>query len=366
MKVLLNGATSGTNFGDFLFAKMFQKKLSQIVGEDNVYWYKSRYALSDFFAKRLNYHKNYCLKDIDALVYISGGYFHGDDHCLKDYVIRYLRYFHIGICCLFYKIPYAIIAVEVGPTKNCILRIIEKLILRKARILVVRNDESKSFAIKMGGENVICTADTVFAMERSLFANIHIPSEIDLCKQQKLFFHINPLISGNEEIVQKVIPVINEFCVRHPEYVIIVGTDQYIENQYDVFKYIRSQLNASMVFFNEYNDPLELCKLLDQCDLIVTHKLHVGIVGAYLGKSVISFSGHTSKIERLYKQLNILSRTTPISTLTFEKGIAIMEQNYNHSIQVPQNIIQSAQLNFKFLTTFLKQSNDNISLVSTN
>ena len=50
MKVLLNGATSGTNFGDFLFAKMFQETLIRLIGEDNVYWYKSRCALSSFYS----------------------------------------------------------------------------------------------------------------------------------------------------------------------------------------------------------------------------------------------------------------------------------------------------------------------------
>ena len=48
MKILLNGATGGTNFGDFLFAEAFQKEVGSLIGEDNVYWYDSRYSLSDF------------------------------------------------------------------------------------------------------------------------------------------------------------------------------------------------------------------------------------------------------------------------------------------------------------------------------
>ena len=39
MKILLNGATGGTNFGDFLFAEAFQEELSNLIGKDNVYWY---------------------------------------------------------------------------------------------------------------------------------------------------------------------------------------------------------------------------------------------------------------------------------------------------------------------------------------
>jgi len=355
MKVLLNGATSGTNFGDFIFAKMFQEKLIQLVGKNNVYWYKSRYALSDFYANHLGYHQNYRLSNIDALVFISGGYFHGDDHCLKDYIIRYLRYFHVGICCLFHKIPFAIIAVEVGPTKNCVLRFVEKVILKHAKIVVVRNRESEYYASLMGAKQIICTADTVFAMERSLFVDITIPIEIETCEKRKLFLHINPTIEGNHDIIQKIVPIVNEFCSRHPEYAIVIGTDQYTNKQNDVFEFVRSQLKVSTIFLNEYNYPLELCKVLEQCDVIVTHKLHVGIVGAYLSKSVVSFSGHTSKIERLYKQLNILERTTPLASLTLEKGLAIMEQNHNRPIRVPKNITNSAKQNLKYLADFIEQ-----------
>lgn len=42
MKIMLNGATAGTNFGDFLFAKMFQDKTAERVGLENVYWFNFR------------------------------------------------------------------------------------------------------------------------------------------------------------------------------------------------------------------------------------------------------------------------------------------------------------------------------------
>lgn len=353
MKILLNGATSGSNFGDFLFAKIFQDKLASLIGKDNVYWYKSHFALSNYFAHHLCYNQKYHLRNINALIYISGGYFHGDDLCIKDYLIRYLRYFHIGICCLLRKIPYAIIGVEVGPTKNKLLKYVEKIILRHAKVVIVRNTQSKYFAVEMGAHDIITTADTVFAMEHSIYKNRKIPTEIKACKKSKLFLHINPLVERNQDIVRKIVPIINNFCKKHEEYAIIVGADQFSSKQQDAFNYVCSKLNVSECYYNEYNDPLELCTILDQCDLIVTHKLHVGIVGAYLGKSVISFSGHTSKIERLYKQLNITERTTPIANLTLEKGLSIMERFYNSPIIVPKEITTLAKQNLQYLIDFV-------------
>ena len=59
MKILLNGATGGTNFGDFIFAKMFQNKIGEIVGKENVCWYDARYSYSDFYAKHLKNNNKY-------------------------------------------------------------------------------------------------------------------------------------------------------------------------------------------------------------------------------------------------------------------------------------------------------------------
>ena len=50
MKLMLNGATGGTNFGDYLFAEIFQNEVASLVGEENVYWYQSRYSMWIFIA----------------------------------------------------------------------------------------------------------------------------------------------------------------------------------------------------------------------------------------------------------------------------------------------------------------------------
>lgn len=159
MKVLLNGATGGSNFGDFLFAKIFQDSVVKLVGHDNVFWYESRYNMSDFFRRHLKYNNKYKLKDIDALICISGGYFCGDDHTLKDYIIRYLSYFRLCIKCIRRKIPIAIIGVEVGKPKSKVMEIIQRYILKRASLLIVRNNESLVQLKEYGITNGICTTD---------------------------------------------------------------------------------------------------------------------------------------------------------------------------------------------------------------
>lgn len=363
MKVLINGATAGTNFGDFLFAKMFQNHLSKLVGAENVFWYQSRFAFSDFYSRHLNNNKKYKLSDIDAFVYMSGGYFLGDDHGLVDYIYRYLRYFHIGLLCVLKRIPYGIFGLEVGPTSSKWLHAVESIIFKNAKSISVRNIESLNYIkLTFGGGNfnipLHCTADSVFALERSLFDDKRLPLDIEKCRGKKLFFHINPSIEANNNIVDKIVPVLNTFIKNHNEYTIIVSPDQYNTNIKNVLDYIKLKICTPNVIGYSYDDPLELCKVIDSCDFVITHKLHVGIVASHLGKSVVSFSGHTSKIERLYKQLNIVERTIPMSSMTYNKGIEMLEKFHDKPIKVSDNIKELAKINFKLLTSFIEHRFD--------
>ena len=362
MKVLLSGATSGTNFGDFLFAKMFQKHVVDIVGDGNVFWNdKGYHTISEFFAQRLNYKGKFKLKDIDVLVYISGGYFCGHDKSWKDYLYRYLRYFHIGICCLIRRIPYAIIAVEAAKSDNFIIDFIQRLLIRRAELVIVRNQPSMDYVQAILGKDsdkAFCSVDSVFAMERSFFQDCTIPNNIVNSHNPKLFLHCNPTFSQNKQYFDVVIPIVNKFLENHPDYQVIVSADQYsseFSQEGGVGNFIKSLIKSDKTIVYQYDNPLELCKVIDVCDVIVTTKLHVGIVGAHLGKSVISFSGHTKKIARLYDQLGISDRTIPISELTIDDGYELLESKYNKGIYVPQNIIKSAKSNFVQLTTFLEK-----------
>jgi len=366
MKVLLSGATSGTNFGDFLFAKMFQEYVCKIVGEENVFWNdKGYHSISEFYAKYLNYNRKFKLKDIDVLVYISGGYFCGADKHLKDYVFRYLRYFHIGILCMLRRKPYAIIAVEAAKSRNCVINYIQQILIRNAKVVVVRNQPSMDYVESILGKNckAYCTADSVFAMKRSFFENYQIPKEIEYSPFQKLFLHCNPNSDKNQKIFDTIIPIINEFLQNHPNFQVIVSADQYKEGfnqEGGAGIEVKSKIKSANTFVYQYDNPIALCKVIDNCDVIVTTKLHIGIVGAHLRKSVISFSGHTQKISRLYEQLNISDRTLPLDTLTIKEGVNLLEKKFNTKVIVPDYIIKAANSNFVHLATFLKKYNNNL------
>ena len=357
----MNGATSGTNFGDLLFAHMFQSRVFDIVGEENVFWYSTRFSMSEFFLKSLRYQNKAKIKDMEALVYISGGYFCGNDRTIKDRILRVLRYFSVGLKCIRRKIPYCIIGLEVAIPQSKWLRRIEKKILRKAALIVVRNHESMQSLRQYGIDNAIESADTAFAIETSMFEHADIPEEISRCECKKLLLHINPGINSNETIKARIIPIVNAFLKQHSEYAVLVTADQYSPLQATAIDDVCRLLCCDKVIKYHYSDPFALCKVISCVDTIVTHKLHVGLIGAKLGKSVISFSGHTEKIQRLYHQLGEDGRSTPIKNLTQENGLSILEEYYDKPIIVSETITSQAKSNFVALADFLikvkKESN---------
>lgn len=79
MKIILHGATNGSNFGDYLFADIFWRRLKEVNSEgENIFFEFLKYGISDFFKKNLEYKYEFKKKDIfdaDLLIYFSGGYF---------------------------------------------------------------------------------------------------------------------------------------------------------------------------------------------------------------------------------------------------------------------------------------------------
>ena len=354
MKILLNGATCGTNFGDFLFAKIFQDSIGEIVGKENVYWYKSRYALSSFFEDRLDNHQEYDLKDIDALVYISGGYFCGEDYTWKDYVRRYLRYFHIGVKCIIRKIPYAVIGLEVAQSKSKIMNFVQKKILKNAELIIVRNKESLKSIEKYGIKDAVCTADTAFLIEKEWFSDRKIHKEIIDCKKRILLFHISPDFERNKRLIEKIVPIINRFLENHPEYAVLLTADQYSDKQDEALDEMAKYIHCDTIIKNHYDDPVALCGVIDHADVIVTSKLHVGIVGASLNKSVISFCGHAEKIIRLYSQLKETGRTMPLDELNEQVGLDMLEKYHELPIMVSDEIKEKAKSNLDRMNLFIQ------------
>ncbi|KUP05274.1 hypothetical protein Q73_13485 [Bacillus coahuilensis m2-6] len=58
MKIMLHGATSGTNFGDYLFASIFFDRINQVNNNgENLFLEAPKIGISNFFKNELKYTK---------------------------------------------------------------------------------------------------------------------------------------------------------------------------------------------------------------------------------------------------------------------------------------------------------------------
>jgi polysaccharide pyruvyl transferase WcaK-like protein len=357
-KIMLHGATMGTNFGDFIFAKLFYDRVKDLNRDGETYFYESKYAMSDFFKKQLKYSFNYSRNSLlksDALVYISGGYFGERKQSLKESILRFLRYMVVGCYFVLRKKPIAIIGVGAGPLSNRFLKLCCKKIFNHASVITVRDNESKEYLKEYGvNKNIIVTTDSAQILSYLDFPkNIKQWVEGEFVSSKYIFLHINPGHDTNIAIINKIVKPLNTFLKRHSEFGVIVGCDQYSHSKEELNK-IKNCLVCENILLFDYNEPMSLCSVLNKVDLIITTKLHVGIIGVTCAKSVVSISGHSEKILRYYKQINESNRAIKISNCNNEMVLDLLERYYNTPIILDDKIFDLAKSNFEALNEFIQ------------
>jgi polysaccharide pyruvyl transferase WcaK-like protein len=104
-----------------------------------------------------------------------------------------------------------------------------------------------------------------------------------------------------------------------------------------------------------YTDIWSLTAQLGAADLVVTTKLHVGIVAAALGTSVLSFPFH-AKVPRLYRQLESPDRCVPLDLVTPERVAerlgSVAAARYAR-FEIPTTVREAANDNRHELAKFL-------------
>lgn len=351
MKVLIHGAINMSNYGDFLFAELFSNALKEN-GMEVEFYSHPKYGISDYFAKYLCYtpdRKHYKLKarSCDALVYISGGYFLSHKNPLIElrHTIRYLtpaKYFLKNGKAIY------VLGVGVGPFYKGPFRQIAKKVLVTASAVTVRNDESKEYCLKLGiNRDIPITADTALLLKEYMDKRkTDIPSfEIESGKKM-LLFHIDNNPDVKEKLKSDAVPALKKFLDRHEDYVLYLATDgQYREQLYA--EYVECFTSYSPCVL-KYDDPWLLTRQIERADLILTTKLHMGIVGSTFGCSVVSFPWH-KKTLRFYKQIGETARCILLSQVNEEIILSQLERYEGKSISLPNELKDKARLNIELL-----------------
>lgn len=355
MNILLHGSTNSTNFGDFLFADMVFRFIKENNKVDKIGYVK----LSDFFNYYIdnsNKHQAPKVSESDKMIYIPGHYFIvKNNEGSREKLWRLKEFLFTGIMAGILKKDIAIIGIGAGPFRGKIVPSVVKYICNKAKLITVRDDESKQHLSRIGVQNnIIVTSDLVLSFDLKYLVPMTKEFEKELVLKYKdkkfIFVHYN----DNEEAMQKFAKAIKEFLLINNDYVVIVGSDSIVKNEKGMFDKFKSIVSTDNVILHEYGNPWELCSVINICDTILTTKLHVGIVGLRLEKSVISFPIHPEKTKRLYKQIGESERCNPLSHSEASGILDLLNKYHGKSIPLNKDLFNKSFENWNKLKDFIE------------
>lgn len=353
--ISLHGSYFSNNYGDILLINLFAKWIKEYNAEFKINLPKANNNVIGELPTRTNGLFN--LIKSNALIFCGGGYFGEQPQNPQRWALRnFFRHAIVAFIAKIFNIPYVIIGVEFGPISSNWFRKVCIAIAKKAKYVVVRNQESYDF-LKANGviKNVLISADAVLSLSDIVF-----PLQTYNIKHKKILIHFNgkSKLPENYEYVAKTIISSVRKCFE--DYTLVFLSDSngnYYDN--DICKKIFADLNRNNIPYEikKYEGYKNLIDEINSSYCIFTSKLHVGITAAALNKKVFSLWFH-NKTPRLHAQ---------IGNSSYCVAFDLVDKNLDSKIQAflksPEYILplkakESALLNKEILYKFLSTEID--------
>ena len=343
--ISVHGSYFGVNYGDILLIRLYSKWISEAYG-DKVqinYPLADQRDINNFSTKSwLTGIINLCRSK--ALIYVGGGYFGEPQDNVKHWSKRnFKRHIVVGLMAILFRIPIAIIGLEYGPLTNKIYRFCVLLITKYAKLVVVRNDESKSFLQENGFKKAIVCPDAVLALSE----DIKPAKNID--NVPILLLHIK-YIYQNLDVLDV---LLEEICRLKNYKTILVSDNRYSYYEKPEFDCVLKRFNKKGIHYETiaYSGVDNLIDIINKSTFVITTKLHVGITGAALNKRVFSIYNHP-KTKRFHRQIgNIYCIPLSESGKNHQEMFKSFFESSTFSLS--DELKQSALKNRKYLVSFL-------------
>jgi len=352
MKDILIQGNGADNFGDVLFYDIFVKEaLSQGVNVDFFSIHEQVLKHLPLAGDGSPKKKLSKLIQSDGIVFIGGGYM--GEQPYKSKIRRYRwglstikNILGVGFFGVILGKRIIIIGVGAGVVSNPLTRWVIRRICNKSDHVLARDQESYEALKKMKVKNTnfIVTTDTVLALKK-----YYTPISLDLGADKILTLHL----SESPDICEKsriVIEDTTRFLKENLDYCLVAITDNNISGQNRAINYLENVFEEE-VLIHKYEHPTQLINVLNSSDLIITNKLHVGIVSAALGKSVVAFPNHP-KVEGFYKQIGESERCIDFKEVKLGDVYSLLDKYKNKPIKISDELIWKADLNIDYFREF--------------
>lgn len=345
--IAIQGALNVDNFGDVLLGKLFADWVKE-AGSDVIAPFSSNATRSQMGVARPG-----SFSQADALLYIGGGYFGEPDRSFLGkwrWGFRMMRnHLRPAAAFVFSGRPIAIVGVGCGNISNLLARAALVAVARASRKVIVRDLESQSFMRRIGaGSKVEVTADAVLSLANHPVSPASLAAAERLQSQAEgrpiVVLHLDQQ-SASPTQWKGLVDHLVLWCNANPYYVVF-ATDQRntppSDRQVAAYRDLVQRVPKSAI--HEYGGIDDLIGVLSTASLVITTKLHVGIVSATQGTPVFSFATHPKTI-RLYRQLGIPERCLHVSTWdeqSIRKVLADAASTVGTRFAIPESVVALA------------------------
>lgn len=357
--IALHGAYRGNNFGDVLLLSLFAGWIRETIPDASVLLPFASPVVRGLVTAEGSSSPHSVFR-ANALIYGGGGYFGEPTVNPKAWGYRLIKnHIPVGAATRIRRRPYGIIGVGAGPLSNVIARECVVWLCNGARIVAVRDEESREYLIEYGvdGRKIAVTADAALTIKQDSVPEAERERAREVLAPLKGRYLVGVHLSEPPELEDKTRLLKKEivsFAGQNPDVgFVLISDSEGSRDQLSAASELAGYLSDRAVIV-KYEKPWQLVAVLSRLDMVVTTKLHVGIVASALEKVVLSFPKHM-KTPRFYKQIGGSDRCVPLTVLQSGR-FSELAQPYVDSpcnIPLPTEVQQSAARNRKLVSEFL-------------
>lgn len=347
--ITIHGSYYNHNYGDFLLLQIFADWIKEVCSDVQINYLHADREMMEELPEGTSGFKG--LLHSKAMIYCGGGYFGEPSKNVKQWSIRnFRRHLLGGLIAVLFRIPVALIGVEFGPLSVGWYRRLSLFIARHAKIVVVRNRESKAFLDSYKIKNVIFLPDPIFAL-----SDRYSPLTHDQ-RTDKVALHVHAIALEPDRYKFLVEALISAIKTLGRKTEIVFLEDDYLSRYQQkkaktIFRLLEDEGIGYSIF--KYNGSDSIIQQINEVSYVITSKLHVGITAAALNVKVLSL-WNEPKTPRHHAVMNNSHNCMPISQVDSsirEKFISFMQTD---EYTLPSEIKENARLNKKYTQDFIK------------
>ena len=335
------------NFGDYLLYKELHDTITRKFGESVEIISSEVSEFYDQFSPVIRMPHFKAMKEADFIVFGGGGYFGEGTRKKFLWNLAFVRYYGLKATSIAMAgKKFIIVGVGAGPFKYFFSRWMTRYIFNRADYISVRDNESKEFLKRIGvKKDVEMHPDWILGMDvKDVIATAKLSEKVkEVCQKEYLLVHLISKYTDNDAGLGLVTKEILAYC-KNKDVKVVVTCDQTKEDVYLRTKELSRRFGDSLLFYYEYKSPYELISLIGSAKMIITDKLHVGIVGVAAGTNVVSVPLH-SKTPRLYKQIGRSDYCKPIKDVAQGDIYKLLDKAYNNIPSDMSTICEASRYN---------------------